>query len=671
MAYLLGVDTGGTFTDFVLISAKNIRIHKVLSTPEAPEQAILLGIKELGLDDKGTDLRIVHGTTVATNAALESKGVKTAFITNRGFADMLSIGRQARAELYNLTPSISAPPIEKLLCLETGGRVDSKGQTIEPLTDDDLDTLEQQIQALKPDAIAINLLFSFLNDQSEKRIEERLKPYGFITRSSKLLPEIREYERGIVTWYNAYLGPLVEGYLSRLKLAVAPAPVSIMQSSGGTIDIDQASKKAVNLLLSGPAGGLAAGAYIGKLTKTKKILSFDMGGTSTDVAMIDGEIKLTSEAKIGRYPIAIPMVDMHTIGAGGGSIAFHDAAGMLRVGPESSGASPGPACYGKGGNRATVTDANAVLGRLQPDNFLGGRMALDIDSAQASIEKLAIQMSLSIEECAEGIIELANEHMARALRIISEQRGHNPEDYQLMGFGGAGGLHICALAESIGCTKAVVPIYGGVLSALGMLVAPRARNLSRSYPTRMTSLDTELAIEFFDAMKNDATNSLIAEGVSESEIIIQESVDCRYIGQSFTLNIPWCEAKKMSAYFHEEHKQTYGHNFNLDIEIVNLRLSAEVKNELDWFEPKKTFNADYPKAKERQKRMIWTKNDINQLEQAAVDIIQRDELPLSKWFNGPLLICEASSTTWVEQGWKIMSDSYGNLLLERKERQPS
>jgi len=443
--FLLGVDTGGTFTDLCLVDPDGIRIHKVLSTPESPEKAILKGLDELGLKNKKENLYIVHGTTVATNAALENKGVKTAFITNKGFADILSIGRQARKELYNLRPQISQPPVATKLCLETAGRISAKGEVLHPLTEQDLDRLEQQIIALKPKAIAINLLFSFLNDKAEKRIEARLSQYAFTTRSSYILPEIREYERGIVTWYNAYLGPLIEDYLKRLKQAVSPAPVAIMQSSGGTIDIDQAAQKAVNLLLSGPAGGLAAGAYIGKLAKAEKILSFDMGGTSTDVALIEKEIKLTSEARIGHYPISIPMVDMHTIGAGGGSIAFQDAAGMLRVGPESAGAAPGPVCYGLGGQQPTVTDANAVLGRLQPDNFLGGTMSLDLNAARSSIGRLAKKLSLSTEECAAGIIELANEHMARALRVISEQRGHNPEEYQLMGFGGAGGLHICVI----------------------------------------------------------------------------------------------------------------------------------------------------------------------------------------------------------------------------------
>lgn len=661
---LLGIDTGGTFTDFILVEGGKIKLHKVLSTPDAPEKAIIQGIEDLGLSNKLGQLRIIHGTTVATNAALENKGVKTAFITNRGFADMLTIGRQARDELYNLQPAVLPPPVPEELCLETGGRMDAQGNTITPLAEQDLDQLEEQIRQQQPDAIAINLLFSFLNDADERRIEQRLSNLAYCCRSSAVLPEMREYERGIATWYNAYLGPLVANYFTRLQQAVSPAPVAIMQSSGGTIALNQAADRAVNLLLSGPAGGLAAAAYMGKLGRSEKIMTFDMGGTSTDVAMINGRIGLTSEGRIGRYPVAVPMVDMHTIGAGGGSIAYLDAAGMLHVGPQSAGASPGPACYGQGGTQPTVTDANAVLGRLQPDNFLGGSMTLDKQQARDTIAKLAKQLGLNVEECAMGVIDLANEHMTQALRVISEQRGHDPSEYQLVGFGGAGGLHICALAEAIGIKHAMVPIYGGVFSAFGMLVAPPSRELSHGYLRSFAQLCDEEVKEQFSSLRVQAVDSLTAEGIAESDMTFNYSVDCRYSGQSFTLNIDWQSRVETEAAFHLAHESTYGHRFNLSVEVVNLRLSAHAKaanielEAMDLYTDQTTDSL----------RPIWIENDKGQVEERMVPIHLREQLSAGEWLDGPVLICEKSATTWIEPHWRVRLDNYGNLELEQVDR---
>ena len=376
----LGVDTGGTFTDFVLYDGQGLRVHKVLSTPHAPEEAILQGIRELGLAMSG--LRVVHGSTVATNAVLERKGVRTAYITNRGLGDVLTIGRQARRELYNLQPEPTLPPVPRELCLEVSARTGADGRPVESLGAADRDTIQAAIAALKPRSVAINLLFSFMNDSDEREIAAWLPNDVFVSRSSNVLPEYKEYERGIATWLNAWVGPLVAGYLQRLGEALAPAPVAVMQSSGGTVSANLAGQKAVQLLLSGPAGGLMGARFLGQQAGCARLLTFDMGGTSTDVALIDGDIRLTNEGHIGEWPVAVPMVDMHTIGAGGGSIARVDDGGLLQVGPESAGAAPGPACYGRGGLQPTVTDANLVLGYLQADAFLGGAMPLDPAAAQ-------------------------------------------------------------------------------------------------------------------------------------------------------------------------------------------------------------------------------------------------------------------------------------------------
>ena len=390
----LGVDTGGTFTDFVALDTEGrLRVHKVLSTPQAPERAILQGIREMGLDV--TRLQLVHGSTVATNAVLEGKGVKTLYIGNHGFADLLSIGRQQRASLYDLQPLPVEPPVPSSCCLETGGRLDAQGRLLEPLTDDALAALCEQVAQLAPQAVAVNLLFSYLDPATEERIAAALPDDLFVSLSSRVLPEIREYERGMATWLNAWVGPRVRGYLQRLGLGMAGASVSVMQSSGDTVAAAQAADNAVRMLLSGPAGGLIAARHVGLAVGRERLLTFDMGGTSTDVALIDGEPRLTTEGHIGRFPVAVPMVDMHTIGAGGGSIAWIDAGGMLQVGPQSAGAEPGPACYGRGGTRPTVTDANLVLGRLQPDAFLGGEMQLDVAAATVAVGSLAVAMAVA------------------------------------------------------------------------------------------------------------------------------------------------------------------------------------------------------------------------------------------------------------------------------------
>ncbi|HIE55278.1 MAG TPA: hydantoinase/oxoprolinase family protein, partial [Chromatiaceae bacterium] len=398
----LGVDTGGTFTDFVLWGDGRLRIHKVLSTPEAPERAILQGIRELGLEAEG--LRLVHGSTVATNAVLEGKGVRTLFITNRGFADLLTIGRQNRAKLYELQPLPEAPPVPPELCIETAGRLSASGEWLDPLTEEDLVELREVVQRLRPRAVAVNLLFSWLDGSAEQAIAEALPEDFFISLSSRVLPEIREYERGMATWLNAWVGPLVQGYLERLQEGVPGCRLSVMQSSGDTVAAGQAGANAVRMLLSGPAGGLVAARFVGRWAGREKLLTFDMGGTSTDVALVDGEPRLTSEGRIGRWPVAVPMVEMHTIGAGGGSIAWLDSGGMLQVGPESAGADPGPACYGRGGERPTVTDANLLLGRLLPEAFLGGGLTLDRGAAEQAMSGLAEAMNCTPGEAATGII---------------------------------------------------------------------------------------------------------------------------------------------------------------------------------------------------------------------------------------------------------------------------
>ena len=669
---LLGIDTGGTFTDFVLVKGapgKDIQltIHKVLSTPKAPEQAILQGIDELGLGAHiHQDIFIVHGSTVATNAVLEGKGVPTAYITNRGFGDVLTLGRQARQELYNLQPKPLPPPVSRELCLETGGRVAANGDVIEPLSETDLQKLEQQIVALNPEAVSINLLFSFLDDQFEKQIEAIVPKGIFVSRSSEVLPEIKEYERGITTWLNASVGPIVKGYLQRLSEGVAAripekkdhqTRISVMQSAGGTIVASQAAKQAVHMLLSGPAGGMAGAQYVAACSGKTRLLTFDMGGTSTDVALIDGELQLTSEGHIGAYPVAVPMVDMHTIGAGGGSIASIDQGGLLQVGPQSAGADPGPACYQQGGTNATVTDANLVLGRLRPDAFLGGNMSLDVTAARNVIQSLASRLNISIEAMAEGVIKLANEHMARALRVMSVQRGLDPRNLALVSFGGAGGLHVCALAEALSMREALVPVNAGVLSALGMLVAPRARYLSQTFTGIIDSIDDDELDNVLEELAHRGKAALREEGLSDAEMDVIPSVDVRYQGQTYTLNIEWLGKQKTVDSFHFSHEQRYGHRLDQPVELVTARIKVQGKTRtLTDFHKLLNKNTDRCNLQHDEAFLYGIEK--------PVPVIQRDQLPVDHLVQGPALITETVSTTFIQQGWECHADGVGNLLLK-------
>ncbi len=656
---LLGVDTGGTFTDFVLYDGEGLRVHKVLSTPNAPEQAILQGVRELGIEGELIQaLQMVHGSTVATNAALEGKGVRTVFVTNRGFRDLLTIGRQARRELYNLQPAPIKPPVPTELCLETGGRLGADGEVVEPLTRADLQQLREELLRLKPEAVAINLLFSFLDDGFESEIEEAVPEGIFVSRSSAILPEYKEYERGIATWLNAWVGPLVEGYLQRLEAGLPGANISVMQSSGNTIEASLAGRQAIHMLLSGPAGGLSAARSVGALAGRERLLTFDMGGTSTDVALIDGELQLTAEGHIGHWPVSVPMVDMHTIGAGGGSIARVDAGGGLQVGPESAGAAPGPACYGRGGREPTVTDANLVLGRLRPDAFLGGGMRLDPAAAEQAVMGVAKQLRLGLHEAAEGMIRIANEHMARALRVMSVQRGIDPRPLTLTSFGGAGGLHVCALAEALGMRQAIVPVHAGVLSALGMLCAPRGRQLSRTRKgllKRMTVAEIEGQLS---ELRIEGERSLLQEGAVQAEIIARPSLDLRYLGQSYTLTVPWRKEEGVEASaeaFHLAHQERYGHRLDLPVELVNLRL------QLQGPQPQLPLTEQEGGAKVEPVDFT-TLHGIDE----AVPVCSRETLAPGQELDGPALITERVSTTWLAPGWRCQVDPYGNLVLHSR-----
>jgi N-methylhydantoinase A len=650
---LIGIDTGGTFTDFVLFDDGHLRVHKVLSTPGEPEQAILKGIRELGLECDG--LRVVHGSTVATNAALEGKGVRTAYITNRGLGDLLTIGRQARRELYNLQPDPQSPPVPRELCIELDCRVSAQGEVLQPLDSLELKRLAERLAELGPRAVAVNLLFSYLNPEAEEAVAAAVHEGVFISLSSRVLPEIREYERGMAAWLNAWVGPLVEGYLNRLEQGLSGARVAVMQSSGDTISAARAGSQAVRMLLSGPAGGLVGARFVGQLAGSERLLTFDMGGTSTDVALIEGEPRLTSEGHIGPYPVAVPMVDMHTIGAGGGSIARVDAGGMLQVGPESAGADPGPACYGGGGTEPAVTDANLVLGRLRPDAFLGGRMRLDEAASRLALEPVALAMNCSIEQAALGVIEVANEHMAQALRVISVQRGVDPRGYSLVSFGGAGGLHVCALADALEMKQAIVPVYAGVLSALGMLATRPGRQLSRTRLGLLAETAPSVIEADLSELRQQGVSELEADGIAAAQIQTQCSLDLRYRGQSYTLNVPWSSREEVVSLFEELHQARYGHRMDVPVELVNLRVSLR-GDALDFTLQASTGSGE--SGPDSSVRLYGVEGDV--------PVYSREGLAAGQRLHGPALITETVSTTWLAPGWGAQVDGFGSLLLDRQ-----
>jgi N-methylhydantoinase A len=644
----LGVDTGGTFTDFVCIDDNRLSVFKTLSSPKEPQTAILKGIRAMGLSSAMAQgkLVIVHGTTVATNAVLQGKGVKTAYIANKGLKDVIRIGRQTRQHLYNLRPAAPEIDLDPDFLFEIEARVDATGKITQQLADGALEQLAIEIEASNPDAIAINLLFSFLSSEHEILIEEYFKDKYFVSRSSDILPEYGEYERGMTTWLNAYVGPIIQRYLDALIKDVSPSTLSVMQSSGLTIDANLAATKAVNLLLSGPAGGLAAAQYFSNLMQQPNLITFDMGGTSTDVALIEQRYKLTNSGTIAGYPVAIPMADIHTIGAGGGSIAYVDEGGLLQVGPDSAGANPGPACYDNAGTDATVTDANLWLGRLGPSPKLAGELPLNVDAAGLALGRLAQKLDCALNEVASGILALANEHMSQALRVISVQRGHDPRAFALVCFGGAGGLHLCDLAESLGMTKAAVPIHGGVLSAFGMLTTKPGRELIQTHRIILSALQSAEVASAFEALEFKAKQDLAKEDVTEMSE--HRSLDMRYLGQTHTINIPYESLSDLEVSFHQSHQRQYGHQLDLPIEVVNLRSHIEAQREPiqlpDWFAE--------PNLSDSQSWRIPYKH--------------RSAMASGSVCSGPLLILEQHATTYVKQHWEAEIDVKGNLLLQKK-----
>jgi len=659
-AMLLGVDTGGTFTDFVLFDGQALRFHKVLSTPDDPSRAIEQGIRELGV--KSATLHLVHGSTVATNAILERKGVHTLFVTGQGLEDLLTIGRQTRPELYALCPDAVEPAVGRADCIGISGRINAEGEVQQEINADDLLRLTEYLHAGNYEAVAVCLLFSFLNTSHEDRIAEVIakampEPL-FVSLSHEVLSEYREYERAATTFLNAYVGPLVQRYLQRLESSLAPKHLFVMHSAGGVMQAGLAGEQAVRLVLSGPAGGLVAAQMVGQDLAEENLLTFDMGGTSTDVALIQGTACMTTEGQIAGMPVSLPMLDIHTIGAGGGSIAWVDAAGLPQVGPESAGAFPGPVCYGQGGSRPAVTDANLLLGRIPPDVCLAGSMQLDMAAAQAAFVHYGDALGLSPEAAAQAVIDIAEAHMAAALRVVSVQRGFDPADFSLLCFGGAGGLHACALAEKLGMNKVIVPLASGAFSALGMLAGKQQSEFSRSRliqipdePQAFADVEATLA-QLFRELETEACDQM--QGL---KLGFECAVDMRYAGQGFHLTIGLDNdgIEALRARFESAHLQAYGHTLHRPVEIMTVRLRAYVDQAVP--------------ALPVLDVAIHTDPSVSGYSQAAmigrVPHYQRADLRPGHVCDGPALVIEDTATLWLADGWVISVSEHGHLLLTK------
>ena len=651
---IVGVDTGGTFTDFIYKDGNSWKVLKLLSTPENPAKAVLEGLRIIA---EGRRKDITHGSTVATNAVLERKGAKTGFITNKGFEDIAYIGRQNRKELYNLHYRRKPPLYKSAYGLDC--RVIKNGEIIKDL---DIEELKGLIENLKADGIqsvAVCFLFSFINPEHENTVGEYLEKEGFdVSLSHQIVSEFREYERASTTIVNAYVMPKMKGYITYLEENLDNEDkLRVMQSNGGVISTDTVKKEPVRTILSGPAGGVVGALKIGKLSGFDRLITFDMGGTSTDVSLIDGKLSISTESEIEDFPIKVPMIDIHTVGAGGGSIAYIDKGGALNVGPESAGADPGPICYGKG-DKITITDANLFLGRLIPEYFLGGKMRLYPERLKPYFEDMASKLGITPIELAEGILEIGNIKMEKALRAISIERGYNPSDFTLFSFGGAGGLHAVFLARMLGIPQVLVPQNPGILSAMGMLLADIIKDYSLTVMQSEKTANYQALLELFKFLEERAKEELKAEGIEN--IHIERYIDARYKGQSFELMIPF--DKDFVEKFHLEHKKVYGYeNRNREVEIVNIRVRAIGEREKPVIEKAKEITDKIP-----EDALLDVRNVIFDGKVFKTNIFDRERLKAGNRIEGPAIIVEYSSTTVIPPFAEMYINEYKHMIIKIK-----
>ena len=664
----IAIDTGGTFTDCVWVERGRARLLKVFSTPSDPAQAIAEAVRQIASD---STIVLLHGTTVGTNTILQRKGAKVALVTTAGFEDIIEIGRQARPTLYDFFFDRVKPLVEADLRFGITERTDSTGSILERPDPRELDLLRKNIHTSGAEAIAISLLFSFANPGNEIALETALVDTGLpLSVSHKILPEFREYERTSTLVVNAYLQPVMQRYLDSLDQKLQNSgrsrrnSIFVMQSSGGIATLATAAREPVRTVLSGPAGGVVGARATAQRSGLEQIISFDMGGTSTDVALVPGAIHASNQSEVAGLPVGVPMLDIHTVGAGGGSIARFDAAGALRVGPESAGADPGPICYGCG-TLPTVTDANLLLGRLQSQRFLGGDFQLDLERTRAiTAEWLNKQNSrLSLEEFAGGVIRVVNATMEKAIRVVSIERGYDPRRFALVAFGGAGGLHACELAQALAIPRVVVPALPGALSAFGILVSDVIKDYSRTVLWRtgaklpLTSLEREF-LHLSRTAKRDFQSEAWTGAIHE-----QRSVDTRYRGQGYELSVPF--SRKLISDFHRAHQQRYGYSHpDREVELVTLRLRATVKSanaNLAYGSPRNTDRKPPAKTSEREHCVVVFDGKL-----LPTQIYKRDQLRPGKKYPGPAIVTEYSATTVVPPGFSFHIDEAANMHIIRQ-----
>ena len=710
----IAIDTGGTFTDCVWIDAatRRLRMLKIFSTPKDPSESIVAALRKIAPDQ---EIILLHGTTVGTNTLLERKGARTALVTTAGFEDAIEIGRQARPKLYDFFFDRIEPLVPKNLRFGINERTANDGTILTAPTVEELGFLAGQLSAAKPQSVAISLLFSFANPKNELAVAGALKLLKLpISISHQILPEFREYERTSTVVINAYLQPVMQRYLENLEsragkdviredvasnvsltkntvartldahattvegrrfsaAKVAPkkgasAPVGprifVMQSSGGITALATASREPVRTVLSGPAGGVVGAVATARASGFDRIIAFDMGGTSTDVSLVEGEIKTASDAQIAGLPVSVPMLDIHTVGAGGGSLARFDAAGVLRVGPESAGADPGPICYGRG-TQPTVTDANLLLGRLQPTRFLGGDFTLDLDrTRRITQEWLKTQKSnLPLEKFAAGVIRVVNATMEKAIRVVSIERGRDPRHFALVAFGGAGGLHACALAEALSIPQVIVPAFPGALSALGILASDVVKDYSRTVLWRVNGQVPSVKLnQEFATLERAAAKDFQAEAWPGTPHH-SRSVDIRYRGQGYELNIPL--TKNLLAHFHQEHHRRYGYiHSTREVELVTLRLRAILKSTTTRVGDARV-GVD-ALVRPRAKRGVLSPPKASVLfdsKKQETTIYPREELQPNQKYPGPAIITEYSATTVIRPRKKFHLDKASNLII--------
>ena len=672
--YRLGIDIGGTFTDLVLYDKKegSYKTEKILTTSKNLADGVLKGMKNLATNFKDIEY-FVHGTTAGLNAFLERKGASVALIVTKGFRDIYEIGRANRPEMYNIKYRKPEPLVKRRNIFEVEERILYDGSVETSINLNQLNEVLNQIIEKGFNSVAVSLLHAYKNPEHEITIKNVIKqkaPHISVSLSHEVAREWREYERTSTTVINAYVAPIVENYLSSLEIRTRSAGLEgdlyIMKSNGGVMTSEIAKKMPIQTLLSGPVGGTVGSITLGNLTGYKNLICVDMGGTSFDVSLvIDGKPDVTSETSLEGFPILTPMVNIHTIGAGGGSIAWIEGGG-LRVGPKSAGSDPGPACYGKGGTQATVTDANLVLGRLDEDGFLGGNMKLDRDAAYKVIKKIADRLGLGVLETAEGICDIVNAKMADAIRTLTVRKGIDPRDFALVAFGGAGPMHAVSIAELLGIKKIIVPTVAGTFSAWGMLQTDIRHDAVRTFVSTLNKDDKAKMNALYEEMEEETKKILAQQKVKEENMLLQRTIDLRYVGQEYTVNVPFQSDESFSqliALFHEMHEKIYGHS-NPDgmVESVNIRVIGYGKIEKENEAEKQSISKKATDVIARtHKQVIW--NGVEQ----NTPVIASKHLHYGHSFYGPAIVEDPRTTIVIPKGYRVEVDRLGNFEITKEE----